>query len=696
MHRRIQRAALLTCAVMAATVLPPGQGASAADEPPPAIALATAPDRGQVTGGDALVRITTTDHHQPVRVEANGTPADGFRRQPDGTLLGRVTGLKDGKNRITAEAGGRTSARTLTNHRATGPVFSGPRAVPFYCETTAFGLAPAKQPDCSAPTKVSYKYRSKLGTFLPLADPDHRPLDLATATVGGRKVPYIVRIETGTLNRAVYETAALYDGSDPSPLRRTKSWNGRLVYTFGGGCSGGHHQGAQTGGVVNDTFLSRGFAVVSSTLNVLETNCSIPLSAETAMMVKEHFVETYGPVRHTIGWGGSGGAIQQYTMADSYPGILDGIIPIAGFPDGFTLEKSMASDCKLLVRHFAGAGSSFSAEQRDAVTGMLEYGSCVGAENIDIRTATKRCDQSIPLTARWHATANPGGVKCTMTEAYANQFGRDPKNGFVRSVLDNVGVQYGLTALNSKKISPAQFVELNSKIGGYDAAGTPVARRAQADPRALKAAYRGDLLNSMRLGLRSTPIIDHRLYSDRVPLDVHTAHWSYVTRARLQAANGTSANHVIIESQLALGEQQTADAYVLTSMDRWLTNVAADTSSRSKQAKVMAGKPAGLADACYLTPAKRINARLTYPASGPCADQYPIGANPRLRAGAPLDQSPLKCALKPVDFGDYRVRFTDAQQARLRKAFPGGVCDYSRPGPGQDERPGTWRDYSGR
>ncbi|MGE6737953.1 DUF6351 family protein, partial [Streptomyces sp. NPDC059900] len=269
MHRRFQSAALLTCAVMAATVLPTGQGASAADEPPPAIALASTPDRGQVTGGDALLRITTADH-QPARVEVNGTAADGFRRQPDGTLLGRVTGLNNGKNRITAQAGGRTSARTLTNHRATGPVFSGPRAAPFYCETTAFGLAPAKQPDCSAPAKVSYKYRSKLGTFLPLADPDQRPLDLATATVGGRKVPYIVRIETGTLNRAVYETAALYDGSDPSPLRRTKSWNGRLVYTFGGGCSGGHHQGAQTGGVLNDTFLSRGFAVASSTLNVLE------------------------------------------------------------------------------------------------------------------------------------------------------------------------------------------------------------------------------------------------------------------------------------------------------------------------------------------------------------------------------------------------------------------------------------------
>ncbi|MGW4873933.1 DUF6351 family protein [Streptomyces chartreusis] len=696
MHKKHRRIVTLVCAAMMATAMVPERMAAGADGPPPRITLASTPDRGQVSGGDALLRITTAGHRDPVRVTVNGHTASGFQRQPDGTLLGLVTHLQNGRNSITAESRGLTSTRTVTNHRSTGPVFSGRQAMPFYCETTAFGLAPAQQPHCSAPTEVSYKYRSKLGAFLPLADPDQRPVDLATATVSGRKVPYIVRIETGTINRAVYETAALHDGDDPTPLRRNRSWNGRLIYTFGGGCSGGHHQGAQTGGVLNDTFLSKGYAVASSTLNVLETNCSIPLSAETAMMVKEHVVETYGPVKHTIGWGGSGGGIQQFTMADSYPGILDGIIPIVGFPDAFTLEKSVAGDCKLLTRFFNGPGSSFTPEQRDAVTGLLEYGSCIGAENIDIRTATKRCDKSIPLTALWNAEANPGGVKCTMMEAYANQFGRDPKTGFVRSTLDNTGVQYGLKALNNKRISPAQFIALNSAVGGFDHQGAPVAERSQADPKALKAAYRDDLLNSMRLGLRSTPIIDHRLYSDRVPFDVHTAHWSYVTRARLRAANGTSANHVIIESKLTLGERQTADAYVVESMDRWLTNIAADRSSRSKQAKVIENKPTDLSDGCYLTPTDLVRAPLTYPATGPCADEYPISADPRLQAGEPLAESTLKCALRPVNFDDYRVSFTRTEKAQLLRAFPNGVCDYTRPGPGQDERPSTWIDYSRR
>ncbi|MCX4775465.1 DUF6351 family protein [Streptomyces sp. NBC_01264] len=642
-----------------AAVLPPGGSVAAEDRPAPEIAVASAPDRGRVSGGDALLRVTAPGSGK-VRVTVNGHTADGFVRQPDGSHLGLVSGLKDGPNRITARSRGRTATRTLINHRTDGPVFAGPQPLPFYCETTAFGLAPAHPPYCSAPTRVSYKYRSKAGEFAPLADPARRPSDLADTTVDGRKVPYIVRVETGTIDRAVYETAALYDGTDPSPLRQEQGWNDRLVYVFGGGCAGGHHQGAQTGGVLNDLFLSQGYAVASSTLNVLETNCNIPTSAEAAMTVKEHFTETYGPPAHTIGWGGSGGGIQQYTIADAYPGILDGIIPTVGFPDTFTPEKA-ASDCQLLVRYFAGAGSSLTPAQWDAVAGFLEFGTCIGMDQgIDLRHPTVRCDKSIPLTARWHATANPGGVKCTLMEAYANQFGRDPGTGFVRSTLDNVGVQYGLQALNAEQITPDQFIALNAAIGGYDAQGAPSPRRSQADPQALETAYRDDLLNSMSLGLRSTPIIDHRVYMDRVPLDVHTAQWSYVVRARLKSANGTTANHVIIESQLVMAATQTADTYVLASMDRWLTAITADTSTRGKQAKTAANKPADLSDACYLTPGNRVHTTLTYPASGPCAADYPIGSDPRMQAGEPLAQT---CAPR-----------TDADHLHLgARRLPGGA-----------------------
>ena len=116
--------------------------------------------------------------------------------------------------------------------------------------------------------------------------------------------------------------------------------------------------------MLNDLFLAQGYAVASSSLNVLDNNCSAIISAEAAMMVKEHFIETYGPVQHTIGWGGSGGAIQQYQIAEMYPGILDGIIPGVSFPDPLTILAPV-TDCRLLNTFFAGAGSSFSAAARD-------------------------------------------------------------------------------------------------------------------------------------------------------------------------------------------------------------------------------------------------------------------------------------------------------------------------------------------
>ena len=43
----------------------------------------------------------------------------------------------------------------------------------------------------------------------------------------------------------------------------------------------------------------------------------------------------------------------------------------------------------------------------------------------------------------------------------------------------------------------------------------------------------------------------------------------------------------------------------------------------------------------------------------------------------------MKCQLKPLDRDDYPVAFTDEQWAQLQQAFPGGVCDYSKPGVAQ-------------
>jgi hypothetical protein len=653
-----------------------------------------------VSGNEVLVRLTGSRGIRPgdVRITSDGQDVTAsFHGQPDGSLLGLVTGLRIGRNRIVASAGRRVEASLdVIDHSINGPVFSGKQQLPFFCETTAFGLAPASQPDCVAPTQVSFEYKNTAGAFVPLADPTSRPADLATATVNGRTVPYIVRVETGVIDRAVYQTAALYDGQAPSPFRPDTSWNGKLIYTFGGGCDAGFHQGTSTGGVLDDQFLSLGYAVASSTLNVLDNNCSTIISAEAAMMVKEHFIDTYGPTQFTIGWGGSGGAIQQYEIADSYPGILDGIVPSISFPDPLTTGGPV-TDCRLLDSFFAGGGSSFTAAERTAIAGYNDYTTCQSwdATFANRATATGSCNPAIPLADQWNAVTNPHGIICNSDEQIVNQLGVDPATGFPNSPLDNVGVQYGLAALDSGAITPAQFATLNESIGGIDFTGAEISQRTEASLKALRAAYADDLVNSASLGLRTTPVIDQRDDLDFAGFgnDIHTTDWSFIIRARMLAANRTDGNQVIIENEPTAAEVNAANTYELAQMDDWLTNIANDRSHHSAQQKVLADKPAGLTDGCFLSATNLVHQTLTDPGTGQCGTSFPVASNPRLVAGEPLTMPALKCSLKPLNFRNYSVTFTAAEQAELRQAFPTGVCDYRQPGVGVRPPIASWLSY---
>ncbi|WP_206607664.1 DUF6351 family protein, partial [Mycobacterium tuberculosis] len=72
--------------------------------------------------------------------------------------------------------------------------------------------------------------------------------------------------------------------------------------------------------------LSRGFAFMNSTELWNNQHANPHLQGETLMMLKEHVIEEFGAVpKWTVGFGGSGGAIQQYLIAQLYPGLLDGI-----------------------------------------------------------------------------------------------------------------------------------------------------------------------------------------------------------------------------------------------------------------------------------------------------------------------------------------------------------------------------------
>jgi hypothetical protein len=150
---------------------------------------------------------------------------------------------------------------------------------------------------------------------------------------------------------------------------------------------------------------------------------------------------------------------------------------------------------------------------------------------------------------------------------------------------------------------------------------------------------------------------------------------------------------VIIESHPTTAETAVANQYELDAMDRWLTAIDADHSGREPARKVIANRPADLSDGCYLSPAQRLQEPLTYPSGGQCGAAYPVAANTRMAAGESLAMDVLKCRLRPLDLRDYPVRFTAADQQKLRAAFPSGVCDYGRDGVGQRKPVGPWLSY---
>jgi hypothetical protein len=669
-----------------------------------------------VTGGDVLVRVSIPAGAAPggVRVSLNGADVTGKLRADAGgrSLTGLIDGLTPGPNEMVATSGNASARLSLVNHPITGPVLSSPQEQPFVCMTDRFKLLTGGtlgrplDANCSAATRVDYVYRTAGGRdFTPLSNPKAVPAGAAIVTVNGRQVPYVVRIETGTINRAIYQIAMLHNpAADPAPdfASRAAGWNGRLIYTFGGGCEPGwYQQGTSTGGVMDDAHLRQGYAVASASLDVAGNNCNDVISAETMMMVKERFIEAYGAPLFTIGWGSSGGAIQQYQIGDNYPGLLDGLITGRSFMDTPFASSTSSGDSRLLLTYFAkNASVQYTDEQKRSVAGFRTVETITNLSRVRAPrfNATERCPEGLAPELRYHPVNNPKGARCTIWDHGAVVYGRDPKTGFARRPLDNVGIQYGLEALNAGAITKAQFLDLNEKIGGFDIDGNVVPQRMVADLDAARAAYRTGRIGSGGGGLAATPIIDYRTYYDDQPGgDVHLRFHSFSTRARLEKANGYSDNMIMLLQDKRYGDFDTTSPVLLQAlaqMDQWLTNLSRDSSADTPTAKLRRAKPADLVDACWNTDEtpKQIVEKQQYRA-GQCNDLYPAFSFPRGVAGAPIANDIIKCQLKPVTAADYKVAFTAEEMTRLRSIFSGGVCDWSKPGVEQQRLTGTWQVF---
>jgi hypothetical protein len=280
------------------------------------------------------------------------------------------------------------------------------------------------------------------------------------------------------------------------------------VFSLQGGVAIGHTQGTtSSGAMLLEPVLGLGYAVVNSTGLRTNTHYNLQLGGETALMLKEHFIEDHGVPDYTVAVGGSGGAIQQYVYAQNHPGLIDAAIPQYSYSDMVT-QTIHIGDCELLEYYFDVTDRANprwrDPEMRQAIMGLnaSDFPRNLSAGEIAqwnllyqlyglLGFQVQDRDPASPVPgltecrASWFGltplTLNPtftnvddldklaqgtAGVEWTHWADLVNIYGVGP-DGFARTPWDNVGIQYGLEAVRSGVIDPDEFLRLNALVGGW-------------------------------------------------------------------------------------------------------------------------------------------------------------------------------------------------------------------------------------
>jgi hypothetical protein len=740
-----------------------------------------------VSGGSALVEVKVPPgvSTASLKVDRNGTDitAAFATVRADGRIVGLVTGLANGTNTISATSSDRTFASAqlvITNHPIGGPVLLGSQTTPWICATpvpvAAVGNTPASNASglstaatdaqCNIATEFKLWYRTKTPVTVTAGDggcsfvlPDPTPTIAvpnpttpasscfqpyvtgttpaasvaSTTTTAGVTVPYIVRVERGTLNRGIYDIAVLFDPTKPAWTATSPQpqWNGKVVYSYGASTGQPRLQFRTEQNWADDTALSRGFMTVDNSLTDSLYDSNRVLETETTMMMKEHIVDNYGEVLYTMANGCSGGSIGQNTVSSIYPGLLDGIQPSCDYPDSITTGIEVL-DCVLLVNAYvkpewtalmAGLTQAQINAKKAAINGHRDQLGCHGWNNLfgtnnkpgnyvlqavinangtiaPIGAAKNNC--SLPAALVYDPVTNPTGTRCGDADLAAAVWGTTtgiPGGSSTRALTtnDNVGVQYGLKALLSGAITPEEFVTLNEKVGGFDADSNLTAARSVADAAALPIAYQAGIVSNGK-NLGKVAIIDSRGFDEgpTAAFNIHFNWRSFSERARLDVDAGSHDNQVIWRYGTGLLPATAAQIAAVTTksfttMDTWLSSLLTSAPKASMnvartQAQVIAAKPAAAIDFCFLTGDVNFTTPITDKATCDADANLAVFASPHQAAGGPQTENILKCTLKPLVFSDYTgITFTPGQQTRLTAVFPGGVCDWSKPGVGQQD-----------
>ncbi len=329
-------------------------------------------------------------------------------------------------------------------------------------------------------------------------------------------------------------------------------------------------------------------------------------------MAKEHLIEQLGTLRFTIGTGCSGGSLAQQQIANAYPGVYQGILPQCSFPDSWSTGQQLAA--YHLIRQYVedpskwAPGVSWSPLDIAAIEGHPNHVNAIVFDSIywtALADPTNPC-AGVSAAQRYDPQTNPGGARCTLADYMINVLGPRPKrvwgpqekqlgHGFGAIPLSDVGVQFGLGALEDGDITPEQFVDLNVKIGGASIDLAHTQKRLQATRGSLRNAYRSGGVNETN-NLAGTAIIDLR---GPDPGAFHDAYRSFAMRARLEREQGHfPKNQVIWYGQTPLIGDPTYTTKGLLAMDEWLTAVEKDGRHVSLAKKVASDRPKDVHDRC--------------------------------------------------------------------------------------------------
>jgi Tannase-like family of unknown function (DUF6351) len=275
-----------------------------------------------------------------------------------------------------------------------------------------------------------------------------------------------------------------------------------------------------------------------------------------------------------------------------------------------------------------------------------------------------------------------------------NVFGPRPENlwesveksrghGFAGLPVDNVGVQYGLQGLMEGIITPSQFTDINTKIGGADIDLKKQTQRFGANEPALARSYTSGAVNEAN-NLKDVAIIDLR---GPDPGAFHDAYRTWSMRLRLEHDEGHfPLNHVIWFGETPLIGSPTYATEGLMAMDKWLSAVEADKrKDRTLEEKIAKDRPAEVHDKCS-------NVEQTHEVNVPGVGvvcENPTAqtrfSTPRVIAGEEISTDKQKCQLKPFSRSAYKttIPFTEEELAKIESTFATGVCDFTKPGVSQ-------------